>query len=307
MAAVVSGLIGYWRQQTAALSEATKALFELKAGLSTGIDISLFPKMSDEAAKATKEIEQANAMIEALDNQMAFSTGTVGYFMDKVQKAGNQATKAYYEQKLAAEALEASINQVGVSAVTRFGSTAAAAKTLTGDVEKAIGSFNLLNDQDLNQLRSALDSANDKLREMKEATDDARVRLAELNAELLEAQGLDQKAELLRQQLDYQQTLAEIEAQRQEAELTGNRELVTILTEQKSTLDQINRTKIANIRADTENQTSTTAATERVARLADETERAARAMNLLGSSSLASLNDQAGSLRQHLSEVNSLL
>jgi hypothetical protein len=87
----------------------------------------------------------------------------------------------------------------------------------------------------------------------------------------------------------------------------GNRELVTILTEQKSTLDQINRTKIANIRADTENQTSTTAATERVARLADETERAARAMNLLGSSSLASLNDQAGSLRQHLSEVNSLL
>jgi TP901 family phage tail tape measure protein len=257
LAAVVGSLIDYWREQTATLSEATKALFELKAGLSKGIDISLFGNMSDEAVKATKEIEKANAMIEALDNQMAFSTGTVGYFMDKVQKAGNEATKAYYEQKLAAESLEASINQVGVSAVTRFGSTAAAAKTLTQDVEKAIGSFDLLNDQDLDQLRSALDSANDKLREMKEATEDARTRLAELNAELLEAQGLDQKAELLRQQIDYQQTLAEIEAQRREAELMGNRELVTILNEQQAALEKINRAKIANIRADADTRSTT--------------------------------------------------
>jgi TP901 family phage tail tape measure protein len=303
LAEVVGGLIGYWRQQTAALSEATKALFELKAGLSTGIDISLFPKMSDEAAKATKEIEKANAMIEALDNQMAFSTGTVGYFMDKVQKAGSEATKAYYEQKLAAEALEASINQVGVSAVTRFGTTAAAAKTLTGDVEKAIGSFNLLNDQDLNQLRSALDSANNKLHEMKEATDDARVRLAELNAELLEAQGLDQKAELLRQQLDYQQALAEIEQQRTEAEQSGNRELLGILTQQQATLEKINRVKIANLEADAGDDRATT----RLNDLAAAAERAGSALRDAAGVNLTPLAEQAYRLRQSFSSLDGVL
>ncbi len=302
---IVGGLINYWRQQTAALSEATLALFELKAGLSKGIDISLFPKLSDEAA--TKEIEKANAMIKKMDDQMAFSTGSVGYFMDKVQKAGSQATKAYYEQKLAAEALEASINQVGVSAVTRFGVTETAAKTLTDRVEQSIRSFNLLNDQDLDQLRAAMDSANAKLRQMQEETQSARDRLAELNAELLEAQGQDQKAELLRQQLEYQQALAEIERQREEATLTGNRELLSILAQQQATLEKINRAKIANIEADAKNRTSTDVATQRVSRLADETERASRAMKDLGSSSLATLSDQAGSLRQHLSEVNSLL
>jgi chromosome segregation ATPase len=214
---------------------------------------------------------------------------------------------AYYEQKLAAESLEASINQVGVSAVTRFGVTAAAAQNITKNVEQAIGGFDLLNDQDLDQLRSALDSANAKLRQMQEETQSARERLAELNAELLEEQGQDQKAELLRQQLDYQQAIAEIEAQREEAALTGNRELLAILSQQESTLNQINRTKIANIQADSENQTSTDAATQRVSRLADETERAARAMSTLGSSSLATLSDQAGSLRQHLQSVNGLL
>ena len=57
---------------------------------------------------------------------------------------------------------------------------------------------------------------------MQQETEDARTKLAELNAELLEAKGEDQKAEILRQQLDYQQQLAEIENQRQQAALMGN-------------------------------------------------------------------------------------
>jgi hypothetical protein len=224
-------------------------------------------------------------------------------FLAKITRDANDVQKAFYSQAQAAEQLTEQLNAVGEGGNAAGG----ALELLLRRAKGATENFKLLDQQRLDALTAAIDSANDKLREMQEETEDARFRLAELNAELLEAQGLDQKAELLRQQLDYQQTLAEIEARRQEAELMGNRELVTILTEQKSTLDQINRVKVANIQADSENQASTDAATQRVSRLADETERAARAMNTLGSSSLATLSDQAGSLRQHLQSVNSLL
>ena len=56
----------------------------------------------------------------------------------------------------------------------------------------------------------------------------------------------------MRQQLDYQQQLAEIEAQRQEAELTGNRELLTILAQQEALLTKINQTRVNNIQAEAE-------------------------------------------------------
>jgi seryl-tRNA synthetase len=227
--------------------------------------------------------------------------------MDKVQKAGAEATRAYYEQKIAAEELERQINNVGVTASTRFGTTASAVKGMTDNVENAIVGFNLLNDEDLAQLRSAMDSANSKLRQMQEETQSARDRLAELNAEILEAQGQDQKAEILRQQLDYQQQLAELEKQRQDAELSGNRELLALLDQQESKLAQLNQLRINNIQQEEGTASSTERTTSSVSRLADEAERAGRAMQALGGTSLAGLNDQAADLRQHLQSVNSLL
>ncbi|MCP5196980.1 MAG: phage tail length tape measure family protein [Gammaproteobacteria bacterium] len=111
-----------------------------------------------------------------------------------------------------------------------------------------------LDEEHLDELRAALQDAQDKMDELQETTQSAKDRLTELNAELLEAQGFDQKAELLRQQLDYTQQLADIEAQRQQAEATGQRELITILDQQRRVLDDIHRTKIANIQADAEAQ-----------------------------------------------------
>ena len=110
--------------------------------------------------------------------------------------------------------------------------------------------FGLLNEQDLSRLRAAIDSANAKLRQMKEETQDARMELKSLNAELLEEQGLDEKAEKLRAEIDYQERLADIEQRRREAELMGNKELAGILSEQAATLRQIYSAKLANIEAD---------------------------------------------------------
>lgn len=137
---------------------------------------------------------------------------------------------------------------------------------------------------------------------MQEETQSAKDRLSELNAELLEAQGQDQKADLLRQQLDYQQQLADIEAQRQTAEATGNRELLTILTQQQDVLEKINKTKIANIEADNRDDS-----TSRLNDLADAAERAGSAVRDLSSINLSRINEQAASLSKSFSDLNGVL
>jgi len=85
---------------------------------------------------------------------------------------------------------------------------------------------------------------------MKEETQDARMELQALNAELLEEKGMDDQAERLRAEIDYQERLADIEKRRREAELMGNKELAGILSEQAATLRQIYSAKLANIEAD---------------------------------------------------------
>ena len=120
----------------------------------------------------------------------------------------------------------------------------------------ALNGFSLLNEQDLSRLRSAIDSANAKLRQMREETQDARMELQALNAELLEEKGMDDQAERLRAKIDYQERLADIEKRRREAELSGNDALVSILNQQAATLRAIYSAKLANIEADKEAETA---------------------------------------------------
>lgn len=114
------------------------------------------------------------------------------------------------------------------------------------------GEFDLLDQQRLDQLQSAIDGANDKLREMQQEANDARSEIARLNAEIASEQGDTEKAALLKQQLDYQQALADIEAKRSQAELEGNRELVALYDEQARKLNELNTLKEKNIKADAE-------------------------------------------------------
>ena len=197
---------------------------------------------------------------------VGIKSNSMADWMAKTAYATQQVTQEYQSQK---HALESLINSLQGLAE---GSRAATASELAlGHAsEGALRDFTLLDEQDLSGLRSALDSANQKLKQMQRDTEDARARLGELNAELLEAQGQDKRAELLRQQLDYEARLAEIERQRREAEASGNRELVSILNEQASVLRQINTRKRENIEADAE----TKAAGEKTAQSWDEAETA---------------------------------
>lgn len=218
------------------------------SGLSEGA-VAEFKRMRGEIMPVTDEIEALTNKTEKLDAAIARVGRGHGAFVDfltKITSDANMVSKAFLGQAQAAENLTEQLNKVGEAG----GATGGALEYLIRQAENSGEQFRLLDQARLDNLTSALEKANDKLRQMQEETQDAQDRLAEMNAELLEAQGLDQKAELLRQQLDYQQQLAEIERQRQEAELTGNRDLLAILNEQKQVLDAINATKVSNITAE---------------------------------------------------------
>lgn len=191
---------------------------------------------------------------------------------------------------------------------TRDGTvTMADLRLATRDAEDGL---KYLDQEHLDNLRAALDAASDKLREMQEETQSAQDRLAELNAELLEAQGADEKAKLLRQQLDYQQALAEIEKQRNDADLAGNRDLIAILDQQKTVLDQINKTKVANIQADAaaaQSAEKTAAATKDLGDQADRLERISGAIQSISNSSISHLVEQSAALISNFAALDRLL
>lgn len=260
LAKTVASLIDYWRQKTAALSEATKALFEFNAGISKFNPESLrgaVGGVSEEAETAAKKIGELTAFVRQMDQQMLFSTNSVGRYMDMVQKSGAAAEKSYYEQKLQAEELEAALKKIENTGGRSFANLDAAMQYVNVTAKTTKDSLWLLSEQDMSKLQGEIDRVNDKLRQMQQETEDARQRLAEMNAELLESKGEDEKAKLLRQQIDYQEQLADIEKQRQKAQLEGNRELLAILDQQKAKLEEINAAKLSGIQKEAEERKKT--------------------------------------------------
>lgn len=310
LAKTVASLIDAWREKTAALSEATKALFEWKARLSDvnpELARDTVGGISDEASKATKKIGELTGFIKKMEEQMLYSTNSVGHFMDFVSAMGATAERAYYEQKLAAEALEKQFEKTGEAGAGSFDSVSGSIEMVNSSLQQAKRGLFLLNEQDLKQLEEAAGKVNQKLRQMQEETESARQRLADLNAEILDEQGQDQQANLLRQQIEYQQQLADIERQRKEAELQGNRELLELLDEQKRKLDTLNRLKIDNIQKEKPDASAVDRTADSYRTLGDELERVNRLTGTLARSDLSEIVGQANALRSTLADVSALL
>lgn len=250
LAKTVASLIDYWRQKTAALSEATQALFEFNAGISK-----LDPRMgkeslgglSEEATKASQKISELSAFITQMDQQMLFSTNSVGRYMDMIQKSGAAAEKAYYEQKLEAENLEAQLKKM----------TETGGQGLNGLVQqanRATDSLWLLGQQGLDQLQSAIDGANERLRQMQEEAQSAKDKLAELDAQIAEARGDKDRADRLKLELEQQRALAEVEKQLAEARALGERDLIALYEEQKRKLQELYDLKERNLEQEQRNR-----------------------------------------------------
>lgn len=302
-------------------------------------------RASEEAAAAAKkEAEAAQAAAEAADQRAAAGKAVTAQWsaanevlaatggnMEKLNAAFLDLQENYASNALAADRF----NQFAAGTALAADEVAAAYKRQKAGVDDATaaltdfanegGNVNemqrliaryaeegsaeigLLDEQDLSNLRSAIEAANNKLREMQQETEDARAELGQLNAELLEAQGADQKAKILREQLDYQERLARIEAQRAEAEALGNKELLGILTKQRAVLEEIHATKLANIQADAEANDSTRRTATTLRDLADSAERAHTATRNLASTDLSGLVKSAEQAKANFEAIRGLM
>lgn len=206
-----------------------------------------FQNLGDSAGKAlagyNKEIAFAQEGIDHWKDKLGFATTGFEKFESAMELAALQTKKLWNEQARDAEIARQSIERMTESGNIQMG-------VLKQAIQGVNGGFTLLDQQDLSNLQSAIDAANAKLRQMQQEAEDARANIARLNAEIAAERGETEKAALLKQQLDYQQALADIEAKRSQAELEGNRELVALYDEQIRKLNELNALKEKNIKAD---------------------------------------------------------
>jgi len=256
---------------------------------------------SDKIADWTRKLTDATAAANYFERELLTTVNMMDTVFTAIAAAENDASAVFYKQAIAAEELRLKLDDL-------IHDPRASMVALTQAARTTADNFNFIDEEDLSGLRSAIEGVNNKLRQMQEETQSARERLAELNAEILEESGQDQKAALLRQQIDYQQQLAEIEKQRADAQASGNRELVTILTEQENKLRTLNDLKVQNIKADAETESQTDRTIIRVSALADEAERAGRALSGLAGLSLnPTLVQQSADLAKNFNSLNGAL
>ena len=270
---ILNEAIAYSKQVTNDLSEATGRLFEKMLWKQNQKEVTAFStevakhlyeieKAPDKYAGINKKIADMGAASRAASDDILFATNSVARMFGYINKATADSQKAFYEQQLQAEKLADSLEEATEKGGRGFG-------MLQQATIAANGGLNLLDEQDLSRLHDAIDAANQKLKEMQEEAQSAKDEIARLNAEIAEESGQSEKAALLKQQLDYQTALADIEAKRAEAEAEGNRELIALYDEQARKLAELNALKEKNIKADAEakrqqesnNNTSTTSGT----------------------------------------------
>ena len=209
-----------------AISESNPALAKLEAGLSTA---------KDAVARLEKE------MINAPNNFRVFELA--------VEKAKALAIAAFSEQAIAATRLIQKFEAFAESGSSAVGGVVVTLHELQNATRQAENSMGLLDQQRLDALKSSIEAANQKLREMQEEAQSAQNRIAELNAEIAAEKGDTATADRLKLELDQQQ-LAEVEAQLAQAWAQNNRELIALYEEQKQKLQELYSLKERNLEKD---------------------------------------------------------
>lgn len=252
----LSEYLGQTRTQMKGLSETTALLFEkeLQTALShSPIQQSLqnviaatvaYTAGLDASQKALvnfrQEIANANALIDQSEEKLLFAGNGFRQYEAAIELAAGKAKKAYYEQKLAAEELRISIDEMAKTGADRTGLLAYAAK-------QAAHEFNLLSEQDLSGLRGAIGDATDKLKKLQDEARSAQDRIAELNAEIAREKGDTATADKLKLQIEQQQQIADVEAKLADARTAQNAELVRLYEEQKRQLQELYDLKERNL------------------------------------------------------------
>lgn len=246
------------------LSAGTNALLSQMLGLRDAGKL-FGSEWTGELGKLKLSLNQTEA---AIRHNMSIIGPYAGQF-EKSANAANAVRKAYLEQAIAAESLGAELTALNEDATANE----RALSELASQAANAKKGFGLLDDERLAKLQSAIDAANDRLREMRQVTQDARDDLAALNAEIAAEKGDTDKADRLQLELDRKRAIADADAKLAEAQAANNAELVSVYEEQKRKLEELYRLKEKNLEADikqrknessgtanTTNTTTTTAA-----------------------------------------------
>src|SRR5690554_12791 len=211
----LANLLNGARDDLLQLSEATAALFDSKLGI--------------ESSGVLTETEALKAAIAGLKNEIGDMylaaarpdfTG-ISSFISKVNQAHGTSKLAFQEQKLAAVQLIQEMNNAG--------------NVTQGTINKAsaaLSQLNLLGQEDLGPLRSALDSANSKLQAM---NDNAKSTLDSLQNQLDRLQ--DNQAAI--QQRDYQHKRTQLVNAIEDARRIRNQNAAKQHTEALSLLEKV--------------------------------------------------------------------
>ena len=193
----------------------------------------LLTDSSSELEKTIKIYKNLSGEIGDLLDVQAKSIDFTGIsnFARKAEIAGKQAQAAYYGQRI--ELLKM-VDALDAAESGNIG--------LINSAERAANSMNLMNDQDLGVLRTAIDSAKSSMDSLR---DSAQSTLDTLQDELDGYLGRQDEIEKRR----YQQELADIKTQLAKAESTGDKTLITQLKEAEKTLNKVYAYRTAEIKA----------------------------------------------------------
>lgn len=199
----VGGLANQWAAWVAELTSLSPAA-ATQFGNDFGVSIAGAGAAADDAAAQLREIGFALADISA-NRVIADFTGLAGA-AEEISISGLRAKRAFLEQKIEADKLTESLTALTDSSDS------------VGAIQNAIAAasqeFTLLDDNDLANLRSAIDNANNRVEELRrnaqQAVDDFRELGDSIETELLRAKGLNEeatKAEFERRRQDIKERL----------------------------------------------------------------------------------------------------
>jgi hypothetical protein len=178
------------RETVTALSSAARNLFEAKIGGNAFVS---------ESESASESLEKTRRRVDELESsrRRLMSNSFAAWFTDTAL-AAQVVKKEFLEQKVAADALIESIQAGNVSL-----------NQMSAASLKASGQFDLLDDQTLSELQSAIDSARSKLESLNSSAESTlnglRQRLADIQGDTEEAQRLQYEAERKRLQEQLEQ------------------------------------------------------------------------------------------------------
>lgn len=189
-----------------------------------------------ELGEVENEIERLTGVIYELDNTLAKTIDFVGLrtWALETEKAGKIAERAYYRQKLELLNLVDALDNADSANLSIIDSATRATKAL-----------DLVNDQDMSLLTSALSSAKQRMDSLR---DSAESTLKSLQDELDGYLGRQDEIEKRR----YQEQIADLKQQLAAAERTGDKKLIADLQEAERTLKQVYEYRSAEVKAQQE-------------------------------------------------------